>query len=141
MHGHRLEVGFIRLRQNLRRREHNGERGAAEDQDFGGEAIVVPLFGVRCADPLIQRGRDKTKAGAACRLSGKRLDIGGMEERADRLGQGVPAAAQREEKKLNETKNFDQCRKKNIKDCISFPGPQSDLVTQHLVVGDFLNVG
>jgi len=64
-----------------------------------------------------------------------------MEERADRLGKGVPAAAQKRRKEAIETQDLNQRRKKNVKECVSSWRPQSDLIMHDVIVGYSLNIG
>jgi hypothetical protein len=66
--------------------------------------------------------------------------MGETEEGADRFEQGVPAAAEKRRKEAKQTKKLEQRRKKNVKECISSGGPQSDLVAHNVVVGYFLNI-
>ena len=75
------------------------------------------------------------------RRESRRLEIDGMEERADRLGQSVPTAAQKRRKEAIETEDFNQRRKKDIKECVSSRRPHSDLITHDVVVGYSLNIG
>lgn len=65
----------------------------------------------------------------------------GLEERPDRLEQGVPAAAKKGRKEAKETKDFDQRGNKNIDERVSSRRPQPDLIAHDVVVGNSLNIG
>ena len=64
-----------------------------------------------------------------------------MEESVDRIGQDVPAAAQKRREKAIETEDLDQRRKKNIKECVFSLRLQPDLVAQGVVIGYSLDIG
>ncbi len=67
--------------------------------------------------------------------------MGETEERADRFGQGVPAAAEKRGKEAKQTEKLEQRRKKNVKECISSGRLQTDFIAHDVFVGYFLNIG
>jgi hypothetical protein len=93
-------------------------------------------FGLASVAPAHKRDgcreKSKTLAPESSRklsdIGGLQVDIGGMQERPNRLGQGVPPAAQKRSEETNQAEYFDQRRENYVKECISSARAQSDLV-------------
>jgi hypothetical protein len=66
-------------------------------------------------------------------IGGMQVDIGGMQERANRLEQSVQPAAQKPSEQTNQAQYFDQRREKYVKYIVR----QSPVRPRHLIVGIF----